>query len=73
MFPNYALCKKEFQYDAYRPRQWPAVQGVGFYTYPLDTLSPPSIWGVVTEEVITFKSAHKKIIGKYFSHLIVFF
>ena len=30
-------------------------------------------WGIVTEEVITFKSAHKKIIGKYFSHLIIFF
>ena len=39
----------------------------------IECVRPFHRWGVVTEEVITFKSAHKKIIGKYFSHLIVFF
>ena len=31
------------------------------------------IWVILTEEVITFKSGHKKIIGKYFFHPIILF
>ena len=31
------------------------------------------IWVILMEEVITFKSGHKKIIGKYFFHPIILF
>ena len=57
-------CKRLFTYCAKFPTEAKRVKFL---------IVESGIWGVVTEGVITFKSAHKKIIGKYFSHLIVFF